>query len=92
MVRIIIQHLLLFLLPTVMYGVYLSWARRRAQAAGRTAPMWEEGPWFWLIVSGGLLVLFSLAALATFGGAGPEAVYEPSSIQDGKIVPGRVRD
>ena len=92
MVRIVIQHLLLFLLPTVMYVLYLGWARRRAQAAGQTAPAWQQGSWFWLVVSGGLLVIFSLAALATFGGAGPEAVYEPSSIQDGKIVPGRVRE
>lgn len=92
MVRIVIQHLLLFLLPTVMYGFYLSWARRRAQAAGRTAPVWQEGPWFWLIVSGALLVLLSLGALATFGGGGPDAVYKPSTIEDGKIVHGRTRD
>ncbi len=92
MVRIVIQHLLLFLLPTVLYGTYVAWARRRALIAGRPAPAFLKGPWFWLIVSGGGLVLISLAALAVFGGYGPEAVYEPATLQDGEIVPGRLSE
>lgn len=92
MTRIVIQHLLLFLLPTVMYAVYIGWARRRALAAGKAPPGWQEGPWFWLIVSGGGLVIASLVALALFSGAGPEAVYEPAILEGGKIVPGRVTE
>ncbi len=92
MVRIVIQHLLLFLLPTVLYGTYVVWARRRALITGQPALGFQKGPWFWLIVSGGGLVLISLVAFAVFGGYGPEAVYEPATLKDGEIVPGRVTE
>jgi len=92
MTRIIIQHLALFLSPTILYAAYFAYRRRRAQTMGADVPGWEEGPWFWLLLGGGLLVLASLAALAIYGGADPQAIYEPATLQDGKVMPGRLSD
>ncbi len=91
MIRIVVQNLLLFLLPTLLYAGYVSLARRRAQAAGVAKPSWEEGPWFWLLLSGGALVVVSLLVLTALGEYNPEGVYRPATVEDGKIVPGGVK-
>ena len=43
MLRIVLQNLLLFLLPTLLYGIYFAYLQRRAKAAGKPRPEWERG-------------------------------------------------
>ena len=89
MIRIVIQHLLLFLLPLAAYVVYLSIMRRRATMRGTPQPQWEDGPWFWLVVGGLALTLAAFVALGFTGGYEPDTNYVPSRIENGKVVPGK---
>lgn len=89
MIRIVIQHLLLFLLPLAAYVVYLSIMRRRATARGTPQPQWEDGPWFWLAVGGLVISLGVFLLLGLTGGSKPDTYYEPSRIENGKVIPGR---
>lgn len=89
MTRILLQNLLLFLAPTLLYGIYFAYLRRRARLAGKPAPAWERGTTVWLGVSGAVLVVAALLVLGFQGGSSPDADYEPPKIVDGKVVDGK---
>jgi heme A synthase len=79
----IIVHLLPFLLPFLLYGLYIWHAKR----SGREGP--EAAPWFWLAAIGLLLVILGFVV---WGGYFGESVgpYAPARFEDGRIVPGRI--
>ncbi len=91
MLRIVIQHLLLFLLPLILYAIYLAAMRQRAQVTGAVKPSWEDGPWFWLVVAGIVLSIGAFVVLGFAGGASTNSDYIPPRIIDGKIVPGQTK-
>ena len=91
MLRIVIQHLLLFLLPLILYAIYIAAMRQRAQATGGTKPDWEDGPWFWLVVAGIVLSISAFVFLGITGGASTNSDYIPPRIIDGKIIPGQTK-
>ncbi len=77
-------------LPTALYVLYMTLARRRAGASGAPAqPM--EMPWSWLIIAGGILAIVTLLALYVFEDAG-RGRYHPARIIDGEIKPGYFDD
>jgi hypothetical protein len=89
-VRAFLAIVLPLVLPTALYVVYMTLARRRPGAAGAAAqPM--EMPWSWLIIAGGVLAIVTLLALYLFEdvGRGP---YHPAQIIDGEIKPGYFGD
>jgi hypothetical protein len=85
MIRVVIENILLFLLPTIVYVVYVSITRRDA----KTGPL-DGAPIGWLVLAGTLLVFVTLAAFGTSSGSKPGSVYVPSQMKDGKIEPGRL--
>ncbi len=77
-------------LPTALYVLYMTLARRRTGAAGAASqPM--EMPWSWLAIAGGILAIVTLLALYLFqdGGRGQ---YHPAQVIDGEIKPGYFGD
>jgi hypothetical protein len=86
--RILLQYVLPFLLPTLCYLLWVWYATRRANATGGTAPALAEGPWVWLIGAGAALVIAMLAAIALTTGADRDAgSYRAPVFKDGEIVP-----
>ncbi len=84
MIRVVIENILLFLLPAIVYVVYVSVTRRDTKGALDGAPIG------WLVLAGTLLVFVTLAAFGTSSGSKPGSVYVPSELKDGKIEPGRL--
>ena len=78
-----IVHLLPFLLPFLLYGLYLWHAKR----TGRDGP--EATPWFWLAGAGLLLVILGFVVWGGFFLNEPGS-YTPARFEDGRIVPGRI--
>jgi hypothetical protein len=86
MIRIVIENILLFLLPTVAYVIYVV-ATRGDNRKG----ILDEAPLGWLMLAGSALVL---AVLATYGSdtrGKPGQVYVPPSMKDGRIEPGQIK-
>lgn len=79
----IIVHLLPFLLPFLLYGLYIWHAKR----SGEDSP--EATPWFWLAAMGLLLVILGFVIWGAFFG---ESLgdYAPARFEGGRIVPGRI--
>jgi len=91
MLRIVIQQLLLFLLPLILYAIYVAAMRQRAQVTGGKKPDWEDGPWFWLVIAGVALSIGAFVVFGFVGGASTKSEYIPPRIIDGKVLPGQTK-
>lgn len=89
MVRVLLTYILPLLAPAAVFVLW-TWARATyVRRHGGQPPAIEDGPWFWLLLSGGVLVLATLGATALLTEAGrPGDTYVPPRVIDGKIVPG----
>jgi hypothetical protein len=89
MIRVVIENVLLFLLPTAMYIAYVLLTRRGNTSAGAVI---NDAPLVWLFVTGALLVGATLVYYASITPGGkPGAVYTPPRVKDGHIEPGTLK-
>jgi hypothetical protein len=88
MIRVVLENVLLFLLPTFIYVSYKLATRRNETTP--TAVL-EEAPLVVLFVLGALLMTAALTLFATTGGGKPGQAYQPGVLKDGKIEPGRMQ-
>lgn len=86
MIRVVIENIVLFLLPTAVYALYVA-ATRSDMSKG----ILDEAPLAWLMMTGTGLVLVVLAAFGSNTGGTPGQRYEPPSMKDGHIEPGRIK-
>lgn len=83
MIRIVIENLLLFLLPTLVYIAYhLLVAKRGGGVAGAIS----SAPLLWLFAAGAVCVVLFVAYFATFEGGRPGEAYFPPVQGDGGII------
>ena len=85
MLRIALIDILLFLLPFVIYGVYMVSIKGVAPAT-----LWQGAPVFWLLTAGVGLLLVVMAMVIQFSGGKPGGVYHPPSLENGVIRPGEI--
>jgi Family of unknown function (DUF6111) len=88
MIRIVIENLLLFLLPTLLY-FSVAYMRRRDGAS--SVAILNDAPMLTLAVLGALLVFGVMAVFGSIGDGKPGQAYEPAQYKDGKVVPGRMK-
>ena len=89
MLRQIIQIGLPLILPFVIYGLWLKWARMKAIREGHDiVPPWNKGPWLWLFAAGVALTAGILIFTALETGAPPDSIYHAPALRDGVVQPG----
>jgi hypothetical protein len=87
MARTVLIETLLFLAPFAIYALVLSATQRDA----RESEHWPARMLASLAIAGGLLVIAGLIWFAHFGGAPTTGTYVPAHIEDGRLVPGRIK-
>jgi ABC-type Fe3+ transport system permease subunit len=85
MIRIVIENILLFLLPTFVYVAYVYMTREEKPEATRVL---NDAPLLWLFIAGAVLVVATLIAFGNVSGGKPGQHYTPSILKDGRIQPG----
>jgi hypothetical protein len=95
MIRIVIENILLFLLPTLAYLGWVLIARPETlerTPGGRVRPMrvLNDAPLLWLAASGTILLIVVLVAFGKTSGGRPDQTYSPPIFKDGKIQPGHI--
>jgi hypothetical protein len=91
MIRFLIEIILPFLLPSLLYlGWWWLAGRRRAVADGGVPSFLQHGPWFWLILAGAVLLAAVLSYNALTDQGPTTGRYVPPHLQDGRVVPGHV--
>ena len=89
MMRIVIENILLFLLPTLVYLTYV-FLKQRADGGSRQS-LFDDAPIVWLFLAGALLVMATLIMFGSTSGGRPGQAYEPPSMKNGQIEPGRIK-
>lgn len=92
MIRIFFTYVLPLLMPSILYFVWMSWVRRKVNAAiarGEDAKHVElKTPWLRLLLAGIILMAVGLGVVAVLGGGAPAgSQYQPPRYVDGKIAP-----
>ena len=83
--RLLLQYVLPFLLPFLIYAAYVALAKHRT-------PVWldlDEKTWLMLGGTGLVLATISLVTWTLLSGSPPDEIYVPPHLEDGRIVPGR---
>jgi len=80
-------EIVLFLVPFVLYAIYLLSTDRDA----REKEHWRLNVVSGLAIAGCILVIASLIAFAHFGGYAPGGIYTPAHMENGKLVPGQIK-
>jgi len=90
MIRVVIENVLLFLLPTAMYIGYVL-LTRHTSATGANAL--NDAPLVWLFAAGALLVAATLVYYASItpGGDMKRVYVPPHMSKDGHIEPGQLK-
>jgi Family of unknown function (DUF6111) len=103
MLRLVIENILLFLAPTLIYVAYTLLRRQlddgssnqadstQPNAASGFGSVMNDAPFIWLALTGAALVFAVLALFGSISTSNPNATYEPAVYKDGKIVPGRIK-
>lgn len=88
MIRVVIENILLFLLPTAVYVSYMLLARRTTSAG----TVFNEAPLIVLFTAGAALVVATLIYFGSLTSGGrPDQHYTPPYFKDGRIEPGVVK-
>ncbi len=97
MIRIVIENILLFLLPTALFLGYRYVQRvQRSEQGSKGARQavqndFNDAPLLWLFVAGAALVLAVLIAFGSTDGGKPGQTYYPPVVKDGKVIPGHFK-
>jgi len=84
-IRILLTIVLPFLLPSVLYVLWLAAMRRAAFAAG-----WGSLPWLWLLGAGVVLTALILFIVSVQFGSAPGGTYVPPRVVGGQLEPAHV--
>jgi hypothetical protein len=88
MIRVVIENILLFLAPAVLYFTYVL-LTRRASSAGEVV---NDAPLLWLFAAGAALMIGTLVFYGSTSGGRPDQVYIPPHMgKDGHIEPGQIK-
>lgn len=93
MIRVFIENLLLFLIPTIVYVAYVMMTRATNEGDADTssptsAQILNEAPLMWLFAAGAMLVIATLISFGHYSGGKPGELYVPPAMKDGRIEPG----
>jgi len=89
MIRLIVENILLFLLPTILYVIF-TMLRRTNDKDNSISRALDTAPLPVLFVTGFVLMISVLAYYGEKSDSGkPGQTYRPPELVDGKIKPGR---
>lgn len=88
MIRIVIENIIVFLIPTLIYVAWIAFRRNQWPGLFRVL---SDAPLVWLFVSGATLMLSALLLFSSSSGGRPGEAYVPPSLQNGEIVPGHLQ-
>lgn len=88
MIRVLVENILLFLLPTAVYFAYHYLTQGEDRSAVRAM---NDAPLFGLFAAGAAVVVTVLVLFTREDGGKPGQHYQPPVFKDGRIEPGQIK-
>ena len=85
MIRIVLENIFFFLLPTLLYLVYVAFKTNDWPGLWTVL---KNAPLPQLFITGAMVMIATLIAFSSTSGHRPGEAYTPSTYQDGKLQPG----
>ena len=87
--RQLLTIVLPIVLPILVYWLYITMARHKAQRVegGDELPGWDRAPWAWILLAGVVLMIATLVVFRLQSGVQPDVKLEPPRLIDGQVVP-----
>ncbi|RUO99515.1 DUF6111 family protein [Hyphomicrobium sp.] len=85
MIRIVLENIFFFLLPTLLYIMWIAFSEDEWAGLGTVI---KEAPLVRLFFAGAALMLATLLVFSSHTYNSPNDVYVPASVVDGKLEPG----
>lgn len=85
MIRIVLENVFFFLLPTLVYLVYVAF--KTNDWPGLWAVL-KKAPLAQLFATGAVIMIATLIAFSSSDGHKPGEAYTPSTFEDGRLQPG----
>lgn len=85
MIRIVIENIFVFLVPTIAYVAWIAFMRNDWPGLGQVL---RDAPLLKLFLLGAVLMFATLVTFSTRSRNAPGEAYVPPSVQDGKLQPG----
>jgi len=86
--KILLQYILPLAFPAALY---LVWGLYHKRTKGEESTVdFTKGPWPSLLFAGVVLVGIGLVIMNQIEGEEPGGVYQPPTLQDGKVIPGKI--
>jgi hypothetical protein len=85
MIRIVLENILFFLLPTLLYIVWIAFSQDEWAGLGTVI---KEAPLVKLFFAGAVLMLATLLVFSSHTYNSPSDVYVPAEVVNGKLEPG----
>ncbi|MBS0232858.1 MAG: hypothetical protein JSR99_05170 [Proteobacteria bacterium] len=84
MIRIVIENIFFFLLPTLIYIIWIAFYDNQWRGLG---PTLSRAPLIRLFVAGAALMIGTLLVFSSHTYNSPDDVYVPASDENGKLEP-----
>jgi hypothetical protein len=91
MTRIVLENIAIFLIPTLLYAVFVFVTAPHTRDSGERAfaRLLNDAPLLWLFTAGAILVFVCLIAFQSTDGGRPGMIYQGPIMQEGgRISPG----
>tara|TARA_B100000989_G_scaffold143792_1_gene107149 strand:+ start:1410 stop:1685 length:276 start_codon:yes stop_codon:yes gene_type:complete len=89
--KLLILRLWPAFIPILLYVLWLSYKRRRANKAGEEKPGWGDGPLISTLLVSLLLAIGSFLLLGLLQPDNRSGTYRPADMYNGSLVPGDIQ-
>ena len=83
-----VYEIALFLLPFLVYGIWLVLVRKMDPTR---LSSWREAPIVVLVVAAAIVTTIGLVAVGHFGKGPAGAGYQPARLENGKLIPPEIK-
>lgn len=92
MMRIVIENIAIFMIPTLVYAAWIVLRMPAGEKGTREAyqRIINEAPLLWLFTAGVILVVLTLIAFNSTEGGRPGESYTSPKFEDGQITPSQI--
>jgi hypothetical protein len=91
MLRLLLFRFWPIWIPLIIYWLWWRWVGRKATIDGKSTMRFRDGPWYWAVISSLVIAVLCFVLFGETAIQGGKGNYTPPHMENGALVPGKVR-